>query len=62
MLYIEPAWSKFLSDNIKYEGEPINNQLIQFPIDLDDTVFLPCFNTGFTRGYKIARLLSHSFN
>ena len=43
-----------------YEGESISNQPIPFPMTETVTIFKLCFNTCFIRGYKIARLSSHS--
>ena len=43
-----------------YEGESISNQPISFLMDRDGHDFHALFNTYFIRGYKIARLSSHS--
>ena len=41
-----------------YEGESISN-LSHFRRTKTVTIFMPCFNTCFIRGYKIACLSSH---
>ena len=59
--YIISQLTRF-SDSFCYEGKSISNymQPMQFSMDRDGHDFMPCFNTCFIRGYKIARLSSYS--
>ena len=53
-------WNCRRSPKLIYEGESISNHPVPFPISRDGHAFPACFNTCFIRGYKIARLSSHS--